>query len=126
MDAMKTVRIIARKNKSTLVEWADDSGLHRGFVPSDSIALDPDSGRALSFVAIDDLAMALPYGLPWADIVELVISMKEMEQHLYKAGIWTADDVRENPLVALAAIGKAYSANIRSLLEAAELVETAV
>ena len=125
MSERKDVRVVARKNKSALVEWADADGLHRGFVPDTAVDVSGGS-RVTASVSIPDLDMALPYGVPWADVVTFELSMKEMEQALYKRGIWTGEDVRKNHRAAVAAVGYAYSANIRSLLEAAELFETAV
>jgi len=125
MSERKDVRVVARKNKSALVEWADADGFHRGFVPDTAVDVSGGS-RVTASVSESDLGMALPYGVPWADVVTLELSMKEMEQALHNRGIWTAQDVRENHRAAVAAIGYAYSANIRSLIEAAESYETTV
>ena len=125
MTERTPVRVVARKNKSALVEWANADGLHRGFVPDTAVDVSGGS-RVTASVSESDLAMALPYGVPWADVVTLELSMKEMEQALHNRGIWTAQDVRENHWAATAAIGYAYSANTRSLIEAAESYETAV
>jgi len=115
MPEYTNVLVIARKNKSALIEWNDGDGIHRGFVPTDSIiAADGDPFR----VSNDVLAMALPYGVRWS-AAEFELDMAAMEQALYRRGIWTVDDVRANQITAVNAIRYAYSANIRSLLDAA-------
>ncbi len=119
------VRVIAKKGKSALVEWGDDAGIHRAFVPTDSITLD-SSNHDRTVVSADDLAIGLPYGVEWSTAVTFDLSVEEMEQALYRRGIWTVDDVRANPQAAVSALAYAYGANLRALYNAADSVKTAV
>jgi hypothetical protein len=84
------VRVIRRKGHGVLVEWRDEEGYHRAVVPTG--AVDGD------FCDPQELAMGIPYGEPWAQIMgDLVITGERLEDELRKHGIWTIEDARQKP-----------------------------
>lgn len=97
------VQKIARKGRSILVEWADDEGQHRSYVPYDSVF----DIQGQSVCELADLG--IPYGVPWELLAHQLpaIDGTELQKELRRLGIWTYDDLRKNPAVGLNAICQA-------------------
>jgi len=102
------VKIIRRKNQAVIVEWIDSAGApQRGSIPFSAVYGDQ----------VDDqvLEMAAPYGLPFAEMIELQATPEEVERQLHIRGIWTAQDLLENAQAAQGAIQAAYKLDLASL-----------
>lgn len=82
-------RAIKTTAKSVLLEWTDDR-LRRGFVPTE--AYDHDKERASESA----LKAAIPYGVDWAKAAVEVDSVA-LDQELKKRGIWTLEELNQNP-----------------------------
>ena len=97
--APKTAKIavIETRGESSLIEWHDKNGTHRGYVQNDSI--DGDK------VIVDVLAYALPVGPD-----PMAIDLRKFTKQLRLRNIWTkADFVQKRNAV------------VKSLLEAMEV-----
>jgi hypothetical protein len=109
------VRVINAKSQCALIEWSEDGTLYRGTVPEEVIIDDA--------VRDDLLSIAIRYGLDWehilADAMENV-TPKIISNNLHKAGIWTVNDLRDNPMAALAALQATYGLDVSILLRSAE------
>lgn len=103
------VRVIRRKGRGILVEWKDQEGYHRAVVPAEAVdedCCDPE-----------ELAMGIPYGEPWAEIVgDVVIKGAELENALRERGIWTVEDVRKRPNAAAAALLAVHKMGVDGLI----------
>lgn len=113
---MIQVKIIKQdySNHTALVEWLDGEGYHRGTIPEEVIQN--------SSVVEGVLDMAIPYGINWEYVLDGVIgnvTPQSMAQALYKAGIWTVDDIRTRSEAAQGAIKSAYGADIQVIFRAA-------
>ena len=67
-----------------------------------------------------ELAMAIPYGLPWEDIVALAATPEIIAHELRRRGIWTAEDLRDSGGAAMGAIQSAYGLDLSMLRLAAK------
>jgi len=109
------VKVIGTKSQSALIEWSRDGELHRGTVPEEVI---------IDGTVRDDLiSIAIPYGLDWGYILQNVmntVTPQIISNNLHNAGIWTIDDLRRNPMVAVGAIQSAYGLDFSILLRSAE------
>lgn len=106
------VRVIRTQNQSALVEWVDGEGrAQRVYIPTSEVVDGSVSAEAL--------AMGIPHGVPWAQLVEISVSPELVEQHLHRAGIWTAEDLRNNPNAAVGALQAAYGVDLAVLRRAA-------
>jgi len=76
------VKRIHKEGPAVLVEWQDGGKYRRGVVPVEEFK--PKG------VAEDVLEAALPYGEKWSDVSGVTVAA---EQELYRAGIWTKDDL---------------------------------
>jgi hypothetical protein len=93
---------------STLIEWFDKDGLHRGTLPME-VKDDLD---------IDILDMAVPYGIDfeyclsqsWADVTP-----KSIADRIHAHGIWTAEDIANRPLEVEAALREVYSLDFQRI-----------
>jgi len=106
------VRVVGRKGHAVLVEWRDEEGYQRAYVPAKVVEDDycPD----------DELLLGIPHGLPWGEIVgDLVISGEEIEQALRAHGIWTLEDAQENATRAAAALLAVHKGGVETLVRRA-------
>lgn len=111
---MIKVRIIQQKRQSTLVEWTDEDGTQRVYVPTTEV-----DGTA---VHPDVLAVGIPYGDPFDDIINLsgTDTVKAtLIKELHKRGLYTADDVLANVRAVKAAVTDAYGLNVADVLRSA-------
>lgn len=109
------VKVISTKYQGSLIEWSEDGALRRGIVPEEVIIDDA--------VRDDLLSIAIPYGLDWEHILADTmanVTPQIISNNLHNSGIWTIDDLRSNPMVALGAIQSAYGLDISILLRSAE------
>lgn len=86
------VKIVARKGKSVLVEWPEGDDLRRGFIPVDKLdgqTVDPGV-----------LGKAIPYGVPWAELVDMsAATPADFQAEMHRHGIWTRADLEAKPKV---------------------------
>ena len=104
--------------KTVLVEWLRDEKQARGYVPNKALEMAEDGKHGL--VSPEVLEAATPYGLPWAKLIQLQATPEGIENALHRAGIWTFEDLRTNPMPALGAIQAAYWLDMSILLMAAD------
>ena len=112
-EDMISVKTLASKGGSVLVEWLEDGQyLKRGFIPRDII----DEG---GYVPAEELALAIPYGSPWSEIITFEASALHLEDLLRKKNIWNLDDLSKNPNKAISALQSVYSMDYAALKHAA-------
>lgn len=90
------VKVISKKKDTSLVEW-DDGVLNRGYIPSDKI----EDGE----VSSDTLSAAIPYGVQ-LDLPS--VTPEQVEEALHRAGLWTVEDMRQNPMEVKAVLEAVY------------------
>ena len=83
------VKQLARKGRSLLIEWEDEEGRQRSYVPLGSVY--DKQGQTFC----DCVAVGIPYGVPWKEIAHLypTIDGVAFQQELRRLGIWTLDDL---------------------------------
>jgi hypothetical protein len=87
-----TVRVVTQKGKSALVEWAEGGDLRRAFVPADRVEGDR--------VDAETLEASIPYGVPWAELVDLSAATPEnFQAEMHRHGVWTVADLESKPKV---------------------------
>lgn len=93
------VALLARSERSALVEWEERGRRRRGYVPAEE--LDGDA------VAKDALAAAMPYGVAWGELVDFSgLTPEAFEATLNEAGVWTVKDLERQPGCVPAALAK--------------------
>lgn len=107
------VTIIQPKGAAAVVEWVDREGIHRSIIPRSEI----DSEGSVSD---ETLQAGVPYGAQWSEVELKPITGEMVEQALYRAGIWTFDDLQKNSAAAIGAIHSAYGAILSSLYQFAK------
>lgn len=105
------IKVIERQGGAALVEWLDGDKLHRATVPSDKLKGDS--------VSKSDLTMGVPYGEPWAELLTITATSEQLEQELYRRGLWTGEDIRRNPEAAKGALMTVIGIDFAALLRAA-------
>jgi hypothetical protein len=105
MVEVLTLRI---RSGTAFIEWFDGGVPYRGYVPQEQVV----NGH----VSKDNLAVALPHGLPWGELVEFDLLATRLTEQLYKAGVWSAEDLQSSPVAANAAIRNAVGLTITDLL----------
>jgi len=111
-DSMVNVKALASRGDSVLVEWVEDNKyIKRGFIPLDSV--ENDQAHA------DELLSAIPYGIPWADIVKLEADPVILENELRRYNIWTLEDLTKEPNKAISVLQLVYSMDYAALKHAA-------
>jgi hypothetical protein len=104
------VKIIREKGAVALVEWMAPEGVKRGTVPVVSIS----RGR----VDRSELECAIPYGVPWEELVTVSATPRKIAAELRRVEIWTREDLEARPNQAMSAIQEAYGCSLKDLLKA--------
>lgn len=112
MTKTMKVKVIKRDKQSTLVEWVDAGIYHRGTIPVSEIADDE--------VNVETLNMSIPYGVPWAEYMNMDVKPEDIENELHRRGIWTSEDLRSKVNEAIGAIQTVYRTDVSTLLNAAK------
>ena len=73
--------------------------------------VEADNQRWILPIDSDDLAMAIPYGLPWEEF----INHPAIPEKLRQAGIFTYKDLMEKHQAALGAIQAAYGQDLATI-----------
>ncbi len=110
------VKVVQRRGESALVEWLDGEQQQRATVPATAVVHNQ--------VAEDVLLAGVPYGVPWADLVQLTATPDAVQAELYRVGVWTVDDLRRNPQLALGALQRIYGTDLAALMRAAKEYES--
>lgn len=109
---MIDVKIIQQSGHSALVEWLDNGKRKRATIPQGVI----QDNQVLK----SDLEMGIPYGIEWSKVIELSASSEDLQQELYRVGIWTADDAINNADRLRGALQKVYSVDIGTIMKLAK------
>ena len=86
------VKVIRKKGLSALVEWEERKYIKRAFVPVK--ALDGDQCPAA------ELEHGIQHGEAWEECMGKPPTPKQMADALRRAGIWTMEDLFNNPIKA--------------------------
>lgn len=97
-DDLTAVVVIRTKGQSSLVEWQDEAGSHRSWMPARSIRYRDD----LPYVK--EPAQGIAYGVDFAEAIRGKVSPKEIHTALNKAGVWTWEDVLAQPATVVAVV----------------------
>lgn len=106
------VNIIEYRGESALVEFVDDSKLKRAIIPASEVK----DGK----VDAEILALGIPYGLPWEDLIKLQSTPERLADELRMRGIWTIDDMRRHQSAVFGALQAVYGIDLAALINAAE------
>ena len=112
------VEVVRQEHGVTLVAWMERNRRRRAWVTNDMIV-----SRADGVATVNDPGAGAPYGVEWRRLIELQATPEEVEQELYKRGIWTLADLRTKPGDVVAAIQAVYGLTRGALLLAAERYE---
>lgn len=97
-DGLTQVVVIRTKGLSALVEWQDDAGAHRSYVPVRTIRYRDESPY------VKDPSQGIAYGVDFTEAIRGRVSPKEIHAALNRAGIWTWEDVLANPTTVVAVV----------------------
>lgn len=109
---MIEVKIISQRGQSALVEYFKDGKLCRVTVPAKEII----DGQINAY----NLNMGIPYGLPWAQLIPMAATSKQLEQNLRRVGVWTKEDALSNAPAVLGAIQATYQIDLGTILRIAK------
>lgn len=106
------IKRIRQSGSAVLVEW-HEGGTCRAIVPADAIQGD--------YVSDQDLAMAVPYGVGWEEILEQLLpdrqsTIESIALTLRNRGVWTADDARSNINTIVGALQTGYGTTASSII----------
>jgi hypothetical protein len=110
--------VIRRKRGFVLVEWAESGRLYRSWVMPDMI--ERDNNRV---VAVRNPRAGVPYGIDFSHIVQLRATPDDLDREMKRAGIWTLQDMRENPQKVIGALQSAYGVDFSVIMQAATSYE---
>lgn len=106
------VKVVKSDRQSALVEYQENGQTKRVIVPA-SVAID-------GVVDDNDLALGIPYGIAWANLVKPSTTPQRIETELHRAGIWTAEDALKNAAAVQGAIQAAYSVDFSTIMKIAK------
>lgn len=99
------VKVIRQKGQVVLVQWEGQ----RAYVPAEVVIDDQCPS--------EELAIGIPYGVPWAEVVgDIVLTGEQIEDTLRKHNIWTLEDVRKEPMKAAAALLAVHKMGVSTLI----------
>lgn len=110
------VRVVQRRGESALVEWLDGEQQQRATIPVTAVVDNQ--------VANEVLLAGVPYGVPWAELVQLTATPAAVQAELYRVGVWSVDALRRNPQLALGALQRVYGTDLSALMRAAKEYES--
>ena len=87
------VAVVKRQGKAVLVERCLDGSLQRRTVPASELIV----GKTHEDIRISEEVWnaGAPYGCDWENMIELVLTGADVGRAWKAAGIWTAEDLRE-------------------------------
>lgn len=105
-----SVRLVSMHGNTALVEW-EDHGLHRVTIPVSEVIEEK--------VSEDVISAGIPYGIAWEKAVNPEqVTAKQIADALRVAGIWTKEDLFNQPNVAIGVIQAVLGVHLGSLIEA--------
>jgi len=109
---VRSVKIVAREGEAVLVKWLDEDGQrHCGVLPLQVV----NNGRCSD----EELDRCIVHGESWAELIEWP-TVAEIEQELYRHGLWGFDDFENNAEVIRGIIMKPFEDTLISLLRLAK------
>lgn len=107
------VKTIGQNDQTILIEWRDQDGFHRAYLPAHEVEADMCASPE----------MGIPYGVPWSELLQPTVTPEALEQALYAHGLWTAQDVlAAKPAQLLGVLQGLYGLDVSALIEAARTV----
>jgi len=107
----KAVNMISSRGKNAVVEWVYQGRAHRKIVPTKAV-----SGGKIETHILDQCP---DYGIPWSSEIHPTLTAEEIEIALHNAGIWTPEDVWQNPNAIIGALNAAYKTDLAMILQIA-------
>lgn len=107
------VKVLKTKKGHSLIEWISRDGTpRRSFVPADKVEAGPDGTQT-----VEHPERGVGFGLDFSRIIEpITIDPDAIDRELKLAGLWSADDIRNQPHVAQGAIIRALGVVLNNLL----------
>lgn len=96
------MKVIAQHKMVKLVEFSEDGALKRRVLP----------------VSSETIELGVPYGLPFAAILQNSMSAElaiQVENSLHNSGIWDVEDLEKNPM-AVVSIAKKLNVDAKKIL----------
>jgi hypothetical protein len=106
------IKVVRSDKQSALVEYQDGNETKRVIVPVSAVVD--------NVIDDNDLALGIPYGLAWANLVTPSTNSKRIEAELRRAGIWTAEDALKNAPAVQGAVQAAYSIDFSTIMRIAK------
>lgn len=112
------VTLVDRNDKMALVEYKNDEGKRqRVQVLRERVKRNDDGDYEVDPRSLDS---GIPYGVDWSQHIEpLTLTPEQVRDTLYEAGIWTPNDVYQNPQAIVNALLGAMAVNVNHVIQAA-------
>lgn len=101
------VKLISENNGTALIEWLEEGEPQRAIVPANQVS---ESGECAH------PERGLPYGLNFAEYINITVTPADIDKELKNAGVWTAEDLLHKPKLVQGAISAAYGAVLQDLI----------
>jgi hypothetical protein len=108
MAGKMEIKVIREQGQAVLVECVDNGVPRRYIVPREAV----DGGS----VSPEELALGIEYGEPWEELWTPQVTPEAVATALRRHGIWTVEDLRQEPGKAVAALQSAYGLDLSTLL----------
>jgi len=115
--------VVAINAKNAMVEYVIDKEVKRVIIP---FALIADQIGTKVEIDEQELAKGIPFGVPFAEIINLQVTPYALERALHNAGIWEYYDMVSKPSAVIGAIKQALNLDISTLMSAAQDYEKKV
>lgn len=96
-DKTMIAKLVSRKKSAILVEYKNSvEDIVRVSIPADKAEVSTDD----KYVNVSESVVkaGIPYGIPWeSKIPDITIKGSDVEKEFHKAGIWTLEDIKQNP-----------------------------
>jgi len=103
------VKLILQSSKSAVYEWVIKGVVKRGILPVDKV-IDGKIDQEL-------MEAAAPYGIPWADMPIKTFTGEQFQDAMYKADLWTDEQVRKNAQKVIGVLQELYRLHLGSISE---------
>lgn len=107
------VSLIKRQGGAAVIQWAAGGQVQRAVIPAAELV---NLGGGQFECQAPELGA--PYGLPWAELIQLTVTPEQAEQAFHNYGLWTAQDIQRNHLQALGALQSLYAGDLGALIKA--------
>lgn len=113
---MVGVRVLKDAGRTVLVGWSAEGQERRAYLPATAVI----AGQADEV----DLSRAIPYGVPWAEVLDVKVTPAAIEAGLREAGIWTLADLQGDLQRAVNVLQRLYRVEVAALVRAAREYES--